>query len=205
MLLAATAGARPRPVLSVLGTCSTLTTNTYPADTQNWFDASKQPQVVFYAHLLFPLQADSPVPVSSPAAALKAPKALSPTATAAALAVTPAFQELSYAEAEWLGPDGQRVAFYGVTLPARAQSDFVLLQGQTYVPHTVAMAIGTRDLRTDAGQTALPDKVGQYTVRLKVDGQLMGLAFFRMLKVGAAAMAPLPLSGTAATGAAVPK
>jgi hypothetical protein len=198
-MLSVSAQARPRPVLSVLGTCSTLTTNTYPADTQNWFDASKQPQVVFYAHLLFPLQADSPVAVSSTVAAPKVAKHVSPTAAAAALAATPAFQELSYAEAEWLGPDGQRIAFYGVTLPARAQSDFVQLQNQTYVPHTVAMAIGTRDLRTDAGQTALPDKVGQYTVRLKVDGQLMGLAFFRMLKVSAVPMAPPPLSGTAAS------
>ncbi len=57
LCLAWPVGARAgvRPLVSVMGTCSSLTPATYPMDAQAWFDAGKQSQVVFYAHLLFPL------------------------------------------------------------------------------------------------------------------------------------------------------
>ena len=67
-------------------------------------------------------------------------------------------------------------------MTARTQTQWVTVAGRSYMPQTFAMAIGTRDLRKAAGQTNLPSAVGQYTVRLKVDGRSVGLAFFRILK-----------------------
>ncbi|MGH7442916.1 MAG: hypothetical protein ACREKE_09620, partial [bacterium] len=48
-----------RPLVSVLVTCSALAQDMYPANTQNWFDANRNSQVIFYADLLFPV---SPLP-----------------------------------------------------------------------------------------------------------------------------------------------
>jgi hypothetical protein len=169
-----------RPLVSVLGTCSALSASTYPADMVNWFDPAKQAQVVFYAHLLFPLKADTQWQV---------PLVLTPSAWADLPA--PPFVDEFYAEAYWQDPDGKPIALYGLTFAARTTSDYVRLHGKVYSPHTFAMAIGTRDLRVEAGQVHLPDKVGQYTVRFNVDGQPVGLGFFRMLK-GQATQASQP-------------
>jgi hypothetical protein len=192
------AAGKPEPLVSVMGTCSALTPNTYPADTMTWFDAGKQPQVVFYAHLLFPVQ---PEPGSQEPVMVAGPCRLSAT-VATAQALTPTFSDDIYAQAEWLDPDGKRVAFYGLTFPARIRSDYVKVLDRWYAPHTFAMAIGTKDLRGAAGQLLLPDKIGQYYVRLSVEGRAVGLAFFRMLKGASAGMdkasAPLGASPSAA-------
>lgn len=179
LALAAPSPAQPvAPVVAVLGTCSALTSNIYPADSVNWFDPVRHSQVVFFAHLLFPLPTALPTGPWHPPLSLPAP----------GQGVPPPRDE-HYAEAEWLDPAGRRVALYGLTFPARVRSDWLDLHGRTYIPHTLAMAIGIRDLRSDAGQVALPSQEGQYTVHLRVDGRATGLAFFRMLR----GQAPTPV------------
>lgn len=168
-----------RPLVSVLGTCAALTPNTYPADAQAWFDASKESQIVFYAHLLFPLrptasELDGGYPAWHP------PLALSATAGTG----MPETRDEFYAEALWEDPSGARVAAYGLTFAARTRGDYLRLDGRDYIPHTFAMAIGTKDLRAAAGQVRLPSALGEYTIRLKVDGRDTGLAFFRMMAPG---------------------
>lgn len=171
--------AETRPLVAVLVTCSSLATDTYPADTQNWFDAGHNQQVVFYAHLLFPVD---PLPDESLPEALPEPWHPPMAVPLADLRFgRGGFEDQHYAEAEWLDPAGKRLADFGMTLTARAKSDWIEVAGRSYVPHTFAMAIGIRDLRAAAGQTRLPDTQGQYTVRLRVDGRSVGLAFFRML------------------------
>lgn len=199
------AAAQGRPLVADLGICSSLAADTYPADTQNWFDAGRNAQVVFYAQLLFPVdplpdetQPEGPAEPWHPPMAVSAPTPLLNTAA-----------DDHYAEAQWLDPAGNSLALFGMTLTARAKSDWVSIAGRAYIPHTFAMAIGTRDRRASAGQTRLPDQQGQYTVRLKVDGGSVGLAFFRMLSTapqqGSAAGAPeAAVAQAAATPVAVP-
>lgn len=178
--LGAAAPAQPRPLVSVLGTCAVLLPNTYPADSTAWFDPQRHPQVVFYAHLLFPTHDEAAPPDSLPGP-WHAPMAWphhEPGAPAAGAAV----EDAHYVEAEWLDPQGKRVALHGMTLSARIRSDWLDVNGREYIPHTYAMAIGTRDLRADAGQVMLPAQPGQYTVQLKVDHRPTGLAFFRILQ-----------------------
>lgn len=177
-----------QPLVSVLGTCSALTSNTYPADSVNWFDAGRHSQVVFYAHLLYPVPK---APFQGP----WHPPRLWPEPA------TP-FRDEFYAEAHWQDPSGRTVALHGLTFPARIRADWLRVNGEDYVPHTLAMAIGTRDLRPDAGQQRLPEQVGLYTVRLRLDGRDSGLAFFSMLQGKAPAPptpvpTPRPASGTA--------
>jgi hypothetical protein len=189
--LAARAGVRP--LVSVMGTCSALTPNTYPADAQAWFDATKQSQVVFYAHLLFPLR---PLPAEREGQA----QAWHPpllTGTSAAADSADAF----YAQADWRDPSGSPVALFGLSLTARLRSDYLSVNGREYIPHTFAMAIGTRDLRSQAGQLRLPSQEGTYSVRFSVDGRDLGLSFFRMVKPAQSAPAagsPQALSPAAA-------
>ncbi len=51
------------------------------------------------------------------------------------------------------------------------RSDYLTVNGRQYIPHTFAMAIGTKDLRSQAGQLRLPSQEGTYSVRLSVDGR----------------------------------
>jgi hypothetical protein len=177
-------------VVSMLTTCSRLTANRYPDDSTNWFYPSTHPQIVFFAHLLFPLKpvesvqegskaepetgtqetpAENPFrpepgQVWHPPLMMSVPgytpvAALSPTEEAAPLPPerqTIEVNDRHYAEAVWSGPDGQVIASFGQTLPARVSSDYLNLNGETFIPHTFAMAIGTKDLRSQAGQKALP-------------------------------------------------
>lgn len=193
------AAAKAKPLVSVFGTCAGLTPNTYPMDSQNWFDGSKQAQVVFYAHLLFPLRPEGKAQDPAPGA-WHTPLRITPLAQVEDSA--PAFNDEFYAQAEWFDPSDHRVALYGLTLPARIRTDYVQVEGRWYAPHTFAMAIGTRDLRPEAGQTALPEKTGQYHVRFSVDGDPLGVAFFRMLKGGGASAIPAGL-GTGKAAAAL--
>lgn len=171
--------AMPLPLVAVLGTCTALTANTYPVDSVNWFDAARHSQVVFFAHLLFPQELpDTASQVAwHPPLVWKVP------------AISFSIKDDHQATAEWLDPAGQRIAYYSLTFPARIRSDWLDLGGKLYIPHTLAMAIGTRDLRSEAGQTRLPAVEGQYTVHLSVDGRPTALAFFRMLRTRAAVSA----------------
>lgn len=191
LALGLTARAGVRPLVSVLGTCSALTPNTYPSDAQAWFDASKQTQVVFYAHLLFPLR---PLPAERDGAAQAWHPPLLLGGAGAGLDSADAF----YAQADWRDPQGAPVALYGLSFTARRREDYLTVNGRDYIPHTFAMAIGTRDLRSQAGQTRLPSLEGTYSVRLSVDGRDLGLAFFRMVKASQAVAAPQAGSPTAA-------
>ncbi|HTB22028.1 MAG TPA: hypothetical protein VK914_04930 [bacterium] len=189
------AAAAARPLVTVLDICSSLAADTYPADTQNWFDPERNAQVVFYAQLLFPVDPlpDESLP-AAPAQSWHPPMAVSaPPSSGSAPA-----EGQHYAEAEWLDPAGKGLALFGMTLTARAQRDWISVSGRSYIPHTFAMAIGTRDLRAAAGQTALPGQPGQYTVRLRVDGRSVGLAFFKMLRGAAAPAKPGAPSAPAA-------
>lgn len=176
-------------------TCAQLTANLYPADTTTWFDAAKNPQIVLYAHMLYPLRPDQDALNQGAAEEAWHPpmvyKSASPTA------VTLNVDDQHFAEAQWLDPDGQEFAHYGLTMPARVSTDYVRLQGRQYIPHTFAMTVGTKDMRSQAGQKGLPSKAGQYHIRLYVDGQIEGIAFFRMMTGGAA---ELPKMGMAPPG-----
>jgi hypothetical protein len=113
--------------------------------------------------------------------------------------VTLALNDAHFTEARWIDPDGAVVAEFGLTMPARVSTDYLRLQGRQYIPHTFAMSIGTKDIRLEAGQKALPAKPGQYHVRLYVDGEIEGIAFFRM--VGATVMqAPNSKTSSAPVG-----
>ncbi len=191
----AAAPAGPRPVTSMFTTCFQLGPGLTPADSTTWFDAAKHPQVVFYAHMLFPLKPGQDSRTQpEPAEAWHPPMAWPPPA-AAQSAASIAIADSYFAEAEWLDPDGAVVAHYGLTMPARVSGDYVQLGGRQYIPHTFTMTIGTKDVRTQAGQKQTPGLSGQYHVRFYVDGELEGIAFFRMLsgekKEGAAKKPPL--------------
>jgi hypothetical protein len=196
-------------VASLLTTCSQMSANGYPADTVNWFYPSRHGQVVYFAHLLFPLAGSlAPQPATGTAqmalsAGWHAPMALpTPAPQPSASGVRADFQP--FVEASWVAPDDSRIACYGVTLPAKNSKEFVHVDGRWFIPQTFAMAIGTRDLRPAAGQVALPEWKGLYHIDLKVQGQLCGITFFSVLE-GKAAPAPglpKPLSATAAVGTA---
>lgn len=185
LLAAGLPAAGVRPLVTVLGTCSALTANTYPADPMAWFDAGRQSQVVFYAHLLFPVKPEPSELDPLPASPWHPPLVLGGSGEPDGMDSKDEFQ----AEAEWLDPQGARVAFYSLTFPARIKSDWVRVAGRDYIPHTFTMTIGTRDVRADVGQLRLPSLEGQYAIRLKVGGRPLGLGFFRMLKGGSAATA----------------
>jgi hypothetical protein len=191
--LASQAGAKP--VMADFTTCAQLGPNLYPADTTTWFDPSKNPQVVLYAHMLFPL-----LPGQDDLAQAPAPEAWHPPMT---VRLSPplslALNDSHFAFARWVDPDGAVVAEYGLTMPARVSSDYVRLQGRQYIPHTFAMSIGTKDIRLEAGQKAMPSKAGQYHIRLYVDGEIEGIAFFKMLN-GVAPMAPQSKTSSAPVG-----
>ncbi|HTB34224.1 MAG TPA: hypothetical protein VK842_05140 [bacterium] len=182
-----------RPLVAVMGTCSALAQNTvYPSDAQAWFDPAKQSQVVFYAHLLFPLR---PLPAESGGAA----QAWHPPLLTGSAGVDSV--DAFYAQADWRDPQGAPVALYGLSFTARSPADYLTVNGRVYIPHTFTMTIGTKDLRVQAGQLRLPTQEGTYSVRLSVDGRDLGLALFRMLKSGQAAPAagaPQAASPTAA-------
>lgn len=187
LALGLSSGAWAGPLLSLLTTCTRLAPNFYPADTINWFEASKNPQIVLYAHMLFPLQEEQKPgldlglwhpPLVLPALPPRSPYVM--------------VRDEFFAEAVWTDPDGIEIASHGLTMAARVSTDYVQVDGRTYIPHTFTHTIGTRDLRSSAGQKSLPQKAGQYHVRLKVGGEALGLAFFRMLS----GSAPAPAQAT---------
>lgn len=190
------AGLAPaKPLVSVMTTCARLGLNqgAYPADTVTWFDANKDNQVVFFAHLLFPLNKGAGTAAWHPP--LRADSANPGEAAQETLFISGRHT----AEVEWLDPEDKQVALYHVTLPARSSADLLRVGGEDYLPHTVAMAIGLRDLRPAAGQLHTLEVAGQYKIRLKVDREPLGLTFFRVIKGAAeprSPAVPLPLSGT---------
>jgi hypothetical protein len=200
--MALPAAGDPRCVMSLLTTCSALTQNHYPGDSTNWFNPAVHSQIVFYAYMLFPLRPDledrnppSPAAEARPQEEtgpkappgpwhpplVRADEASAPLPTPVPTAVTILLDDRHYAEADWIGPDDQVVASFGQTMPARASSDYLQLQGRTYIPHTFAMAIGIKDVRTQAGQKSLPLLKGIYPIRFYVDGKLEGMTFFSMV------------------------
>jgi hypothetical protein len=189
---AAAGAGKFKPVLSMLSTCAQLTPRFYPADTTTWFEASKDPQVVFFAHLLFPLNPaqdslEAFHPLAPPLSGPWHPPMVIPLE-----AQPQSFQlnDVHYAQAQWLDPDGAELALFGLTMPARVSSDYIHLGDKQYIPHTFSMALGTKDIRPEAGQKSLPSKPGQYHIRLYVDGDLEAIAFFRMLPSNAPAQLP---------------
>jgi hypothetical protein len=192
-------------VVSMLTTSSQLTANGYPADTVNWFYPSRHGQMVFFAHLLFPLagssapQAVTPMAQAALPAGWHAPMVL-PAAAAPAFAVGGVRADYQpWVEASWVAPDETRIACYGVTLPAKNSKEFVRVDGRWWIPQTFAMDIGTRDLRPAAGQVSLPEWKGLYHIDLRVQGQLCGITFFSVLegKVAPAPGTPKSVTSTA--------
>ena len=193
------AQAGQRPLVAALSTCSELTPNTYPSDSTSWFEASRHSQVVFYAHLLFPLEASGedkrrPGPGPDWHPPQRWWEALGPGTDGEGAMAGDSF----YAEADWFDPEGEKIAGFGLTMAARVSSDYVRVKGRSYIPHTFAMAVGIKDLRAEAGQKRLPEKAGQYHIRFYVDGAAVGLAFFRILAPGGAAT-PVPRATATAT------
>jgi hypothetical protein len=195
LVFAAAAGlaAGARPLVGVLGTCAALAPGPYPSDTRDVFDAGKDSQVVFCAHLFFP---DEPFPEEELPDVAEGPWH-PPMAAARPLSPAAAAKGGHYAEAEWLDPNGARVCLYGMTLAAKAGEAPVRVAGRDYQACTFAMAVGTRDVRADAGQVKLPEAPGVYSVRLRVDGRSVGLSFFKVAKTAAPAPAQGPSSAPA--------
>src|SRR5258708_4809770 len=117
-----------RPIMADFTTCGQLGGNLYPSDTTTWFDASKNPQIVLFAHMLFPLTPGQDALGSVAAPEPWHPPLVPPAPAAATLLVGDAH----YAEAQWIDPEGAVVAQYGLTMPARVSHDYVRLQGRKY-------------------------------------------------------------------------
>ncbi len=190
LVLAASGGAArgegSRCVISMFTTCSNLTPNYYPADTINWFHPSLQSQIVFFVQMMFPLRPG--MEDKNPSLDLEwpwhPPLAVPPLDSNPAQALSIAISDHHFAEAEWRAPDGQVIADLGLTMTPRVSTDYLTIDGMQMIPHTFAMAIGTKDIRKVAGQTALPSQVGLYHIRFWVDGKLEGVAFFSILEEG---------------------
>ena len=174
-----------QPAVSMMTTCTMLTGNLYPADSVNWFYPDKHSQVVFFTHLLFPLDSIAAAKVVSPKAGLPL-KSWHPPLVHPGGGPSDIFDDNFYAEAKWMAPDGSKVAHYGLTMPARAEKDYQRLGSQTFAPHTFAMAAGTQDIRAGSGQTAALNKPGQYRIEFLLDGKLAGISFFRIMVPGEA-------------------
>jgi hypothetical protein len=158
-----------RPVISMITTCAQLSPNFYPTDTTAWFEIDKNPQVVFFAHMLFPLGREA-VPTG----------AWHPPLVTPVVSMTLDVSDRHYAQAQWLDPDGLEVAHMGITMSARVSTQYLRLGSLQYIPHTFSSTLGIKDLRVQAGQKLLLSKNGQYHIRFSVDGCLEGIAFFRI-------------------------
>jgi hypothetical protein len=187
LMLAAPVMAESSCIVSIMTTCAGLSSNRYPGDSVNWFYPAQHPQIVFFAHLLFPLRPEQEDKVQSaedPGQSWHPPLSTDGEAPKTPAGGMIAVNDQHYAEAVWYAPDNTVIADYGQTLPARVSSDYLQLQGHNYIPHTFAMAIGTRDIRAAAGQRALPAAKGSYPIRLFVDTRLVGITFFSIMEPG---------------------
>jgi hypothetical protein len=184
-LALAPSAAAVEPLVSLVTTCTRMSANSFPEDTVNWYYPSRHKQVVYFAHLLFPLSGESgqakPPALSALPEDWRTPMVLpQPVLTPASSGMNADHQP--YVEAVWKGPDESVVAAYGLTMPARTSKEFVRVGELYYVPHTFAMAIGTADLRSQAGQKQLPDIKGLYHIDLKVEGKATAITFFSVLE-----------------------
>jgi len=79
---------------------------------------------------------------------------------------------------EWFAPSNVRIAKYEQAFRVGFVDRLLTLQNETYQWFLLDMTLGMDHLNPEFGQTGLPRDVGLYTIRLTVDGQLVGISFF---------------------------
>jgi hypothetical protein len=79
---------------------------------------------------------------------------------------------------EWFAPSNVRIAKYNQDFRVGFVDRLLTLQNETYQWFLLDMTLAMDHLNAEFGQTGLPRDVGLYTIRLTVDGQLVGISFF---------------------------
>jgi hypothetical protein len=102
---------------------------------------------------------------------------------------------------EWYSPSNICIAKYEKDYRVSFVDRLLTFQNETYQWFLLDMTIGVDHLMTQAGQTGLPRDVGLYTIRLTVDGQVVGNSFF-YIKPGENTQ-PSPVSTIAPSGTPV--
>jgi hypothetical protein len=102
------------------------------------------------------------------------------------------------ATVEWYSPANVRIAKFDQEFRVSFVDRLLTFQNDTYQWFLLNMTLDMDHLNAQFGQTGLPRDVGLYTIRLTVDGQLVGISFF-YVKPGDN-KAPAPISTVAPTG-----
>jgi len=79
---------------------------------------------------------------------------------------------------EWYSPANICIAKYEKDYRVSFVDRLLTFQNETYQWFLLDMNIGIDHLNAQVGQTGLPRDVGLYTIRLTVDGQVVGNSFF---------------------------
>ncbi|HTA77635.1 MAG TPA: hypothetical protein VK791_10790 [bacterium] len=82
------------------------------------------------------------------------------------------------ATVEWYSPSNIRIAKFDQDFRVSFVDRLLTFQNETYQWFMLNMTLGMDHLVSQFGQTGLPRDVGLYTIRLTVDGQLVGISFF---------------------------
>ena len=98
---------------------------------------------------------------------------------------------------EWFSPLGLKVAKYTHEFQVSFTDNLLNLQNETYQWFLVEMTIGMDHMNGEYGQIGLPRDPGLYNIHLTVDGQLVGITFFKVLEEDKS-VAPIPSAAPAA-------
>jgi hypothetical protein len=82
------------------------------------------------------------------------------------------------ATVEWYSPSNIRIAKYDQDFRVSFVDRLLTFQNETYQWFLLDMTIGMDHLNAQFGQVGLPRDVGLYSIRLTVDGQIVGNSFF---------------------------
>ena len=96
---------------------------------------------------------------------------------------------------EWYSPSNICIAKYEKDYRVSFVDRLLTFQNETYQWFLLDMTVGMDHLISQSGQTGLPRDVGLYTIRLTIDGQVVGNSFF-YIKPGETA-APSPVATVA--------
>ncbi len=82
------------------------------------------------------------------------------------------------ATVEWYSPSNVLIAKYEKDYRVSFVDRLLTIQNETYQWFLLDMTVGMDHLIPQAGQTGLPRDLGLYTIRLSIDGQIVGNSFF---------------------------
>ncbi len=82
------------------------------------------------------------------------------------------------ATVEWFNPANIRIAKYDQEYRVSFTDRLLTVQNDTYQWFLLDMTLGMDHMNPQVGQNGLPRDVGLYSIRLSVDGQLVGVSFF---------------------------